>query len=66
MERIVTVSRSFAEADQRTREQYWSMSPLDRLVLARRLVLDVYGSECPDVRAAGPEWQGVKRRPDGA
>ena len=62
MDRVVTVSRSFAEADRRTREQYWAMNPLERLVLARQLVLAVYGRECPDVRSAGPEWQGIKRR----
>ncbi len=62
MDRIVTVSRSFAEADQRTREQYWAMTPLERLILARQLVLAVYGSDCPDVREAGPEWQGIRRR----
>ncbi len=62
MERVVTISRSFREADQRTREQYWAMTPLERMVLARQLVLQVWGDDCPDVRQAGPEWQGVKRR----
>lgn len=66
MDRVVTISHSFAEADARTREQYWAMSPLERLVLARQLVLAVHGRDCPDVRAAGPEWQGIKRRPEKA
>lgn len=62
MDRTVTISRTFAEADAATREQYWAMTPLERLILARQLVLAVYGPDCPDVREAGPEWQGVKRR----
>ncbi len=62
MDRVVTISRSFAEADAQTRLQYWAMSPIERMVLARALLLAVYGPDCPDVRAAGREWQGVRPR----
>ena len=59
MERTFHLSRSHAEADQSDREQHWAMTPSEPLRMARALQLAAYGADSPDVRAAGPEYQGV-------
>ena len=52
MERIAHVSRSFAEAEIWDRDQMWSLTPDERLAIARTLRERVFGSDAPDVREA--------------
>lgn len=50
MERIVHIAKSFEEAEQWDIEQNLSMTPEERLDAAWQLVLQVYGTDAPDIR----------------
>ncbi len=52
MEREAHKSHSFAEAERWNLEQAWSMTPDERMEIARVLRERVYGNEAPDVREA--------------
>lgn len=50
MDREAHKSRSFSDADRWDREQQWSMTPEERLRIAKILRDRVYGENAPDVR----------------
>lgn len=52
MERTGQRFRTFAEAARAEREEYWRMTPVERLQLLRELQLRVWGPDAPDVREA--------------
>ncbi|MCA8978335.1 MAG: hypothetical protein KDC98_26640 [Planctomycetes bacterium] len=52
MEREAHKSTSFADAARWDKQQQWSMTPDERLALAKELRDRYYGADCPDVREA--------------
>jgi hypothetical protein len=50
MAREANKARSFAEAERWNLQQLWSLTPEERLAIAKELRDRVYGADAPDVR----------------
>lgn len=50
MERVVNISKTFADADAWDIRQHRSMSPQERMLAARALKDKLYGKDAKDVR----------------
>jgi hypothetical protein len=50
MERIVKKSKNFAEAEAWERQQYQSMTPIERMRAARQIKNQLFPGKQPDVR----------------